>query len=50
MAQIFPKWTNRLPAMMIVVPASTLLYILVSGLGEMLMLGILYGLTLKPSG
>lgn len=31
------------------VPATTLLYTLVSGLGEMLMLGILFGLTLKPS-
>lgn len=30
------------------VPVSTLLYALVSGLGEMLLLGILYGLTLKP--
>jgi hypothetical protein len=36
--------------MMFNVPASALLYTLVSGLGEMLVLGILYGLTLKPSG
>ena len=32
------------------VPAGTLLYTLVAGLGEMLILGILYGLTLKPGG
>ena len=31
------------------VPASALLYTLLTGLGEMLLLGILYGLTLKPS-
>lgn len=31
------------------VPVSALLYTLVAGLGEMLVLGILYGLTLKPS-
>ncbi len=30
------------------VPTSTLLYTLVAGLGEMLILGIVYGLTLKP--
>jgi hypothetical protein len=30
------------------VPPSALLYTLVTGLGEMLVLGILYGLTLKP--
>ena len=30
------------------VPARTLLYSLVAGLGEMLILGVLYGLTLKP--
>ncbi len=36
--------------MMFNVPASALLYTLVSGLGEMLILGILYGLTLTPSG
>ena len=30
------------------VPASTLLYRLTSGLGEMLVLGVLYGLTLRP--
>ena len=31
------------------VPVNALLYTLVAGLGEMLILGILYGLTLKPS-
>ena len=31
------------------VPVETLLYSLVSGLGEMLILGVLYGLTLKPA-
>ena len=31
------------------VPVTALLYTLVAGLGEMLILGILYGLTLKPS-
>ncbi|MCL4394817.1 MAG: hypothetical protein M1482_08465 [Chloroflexi bacterium] len=35
--------------MMFNVPVSALLYALVTGLGEMLVLGILYGLTLKPS-
>jgi hypothetical protein len=30
------------------VPVETLLYSLVTGLGEMLVLGVLYGLTLKP--
>ena len=35
--------------MMFNVPVTTLLYTLVAGLGEMLILGILYGLTLKPS-
>jgi hypothetical protein len=30
------------------VPPSTLLYTLATGLGEMLILGILYGLTLGP--
>ena len=30
------------------VPGKTLLYILLAGLGEMLVLGILYGLTLHP--
>lgn len=34
--------------MMFDVPVATLLYILFSGLVEMLILGILYGLTLKP--
>ncbi len=33
---------------MFTVPNSALLYTLVAGLGEMLVLGILYGLTLKP--
>ena len=31
------------------VPVETLLYMLITGLGEMLILGILYGLTLKPT-
>jgi hypothetical protein len=35
--------------MMFNVPVATLLYTLVAGLGEMLILGILYGLALKPS-
>lgn len=35
--------------MMYQVPAKTLLYTLVAGLGEMLILGVLYGLTLKPA-
>ena len=30
------------------VPIKALLYTLVAGLGEMLILGVLYGLTLKP--
>ena len=34
--------------MMFNVPVVTLIYMLISGLGEMLILGILYGLTLKP--
>jgi hypothetical protein len=33
---------------MYTVPVKTLLYSLVAGLGEMLILGVLYGLTLKP--
>jgi hypothetical protein len=36
--------------MMFRVPVRTLAYTLVTGLGEMLILGILYGLTLKPAG
>ena len=32
------------------VPAGALLYTLVAGLGEMLILGVLYGLALKPGG
>jgi hypothetical protein len=35
--------------MMFNVPAETLLYTLLAGLGEMLILGALYGLTLKPA-
>jgi hypothetical protein len=35
--------------MMFNVPIGALLYMLVAGLGEMLILGILYGFTLKPS-
>ena len=31
------------------VPVETLLYSLVAGLGEMLILGVLYGLTLRPA-
>lgn len=34
--------------MMFDVPVNTLLYVLVAGLGEMLVLGVLYGLTLRP--
>jgi hypothetical protein len=34
--------------MMFNIPADTLVYSLVAGLGEMLVLGILFGLTLKP--
>jgi hypothetical protein len=33
---------------MYIVPVKTLLYTLLVGLGEMLILGVLYGLTLKP--
>jgi hypothetical protein len=31
------------------IPGKTLLYSLAAGLGEMLILGVLYGLTLKPA-
>lgn len=34
--------------MMYIVPIKTLVYSLGAGLGEMLILGMLYGLTLKP--
>jgi hypothetical protein len=34
--------------MMYIVPTRTLFYSLATGLGEMLILGVLYGLTLKP--
>ena len=34
--------------MMINIPKATLFYMLVTGLAEMLILGLLYGLTLKP--
>lgn len=34
--------------MMYTIPAGTLVYILFTGLGEMLILGVLYGLFLKP--
>ena len=34
--------------MMFTVPTNTLIYSLLAGLGEMLVLGIFYGLTLKP--
>jgi len=33
---------------MFIIPVQTLLYSLVAGLGEMLILGVLYGLALKP--
>jgi hypothetical protein len=36
--------------MMFRVPVGTLLYSLATGLGEMLIIGILYGLTLRPLG
>ncbi len=35
--------------MMFKIPGRTLLYTLVTGLGEMLVLGVLYGFTLKPT-
>ncbi|MBN2129637.1 MAG: hypothetical protein JW741_09075 [Sedimentisphaerales bacterium] len=35
--------------MMFTIPTNTLLYTLATGLAEMLVLGLLYGLTLKPS-
>ena len=35
--------------MMFTIPGEALLYSLVTGLGEMLILGVLYGLTLKPA-
>ena len=41
--QVATQW------MMFNVPVGTLLYTLTSGLAEMLVLGLLYGLTLKPS-
>ena len=34
--------------MMFITPVKTLIYTLVAGLGEMLVLGVLYGFTLKP--
>jgi len=34
--------------MMFNLPIGTLFYTLITGLGEMLILGIFYGLTLKP--
>lgn len=36
--------------MMFNIPAKTLMYSLITGLGEMLILGILYGLTLRSKG
>jgi hypothetical protein len=36
--------------MMFNIPAKTLMYSLITGLGEMLILGILYGLTLHSKG
>ena len=41
--QVASQW------MMFDIPASALLYTLVCGLAEMLILGLLYGMTLKPS-
>jgi hypothetical protein len=41
--QVASQW------MMFIVPGKTLLYTLVAGLGEMLVLGVLYGLTLHPT-
>ncbi len=35
--------------MMFVIPAKSLLYTAITGLGEMLVLGVLYGLTLRPA-
>lgn len=35
--------------MMFIVPHQTLFYTLITGLGEVLVLGVLYGLTLRPS-
>lgn len=35
--------------MMFVIPVRSLLYTAIAGLGEMLVLGMLYGLTLRPS-
>jgi len=40
--QVASQWV------MFIVPVKTLLYSLVTGLGEMLILGVLYGLALKP--
>lgn len=40
--QVASQW------MMFKIPAATLLYTLITGLGEMLVLGILYGLSLMP--
>ena len=37
------------PWVMFNIPVETTLYSLVAGLGEMLILGVLYGLTLKPA-
>jgi hypothetical protein len=36
--------------MTIKIPAGAILYVLLAGLAEMLILGILYGFTLKPAG
>jgi hypothetical protein len=33
---------------MFIIPVKTLLYSLIVGLGEMLIIGVIYGLTLKP--
>jgi len=34
--------------MMFNIPSGTLTYMLLAGLGEMLVMGVLYGLTLRP--
>jgi hypothetical protein len=41
--QVASQWV------MFIVPGKTLLYTLLAGLGEMLVIGALYGLALKPA-
>jgi len=43
MMAVASQWT------MFIIPVRSLLYTAIAGLGEMLVLGILYGLTLRPS-